>query len=169
MLRACLPALLFALLTPFLLMACDRGAPDAGLCTDRCGDGQCQEMVCLGSGCPCAETTESCPQDCAAAVSSAATPQPEPAVTPPVFELVVQDGSLVSGPKVLRVAQGDQLTIRVTADAAEEFHLHGYDLKLDLEPGVPAELNLTAEHSGRFEYELHRAHLELGALEVMPR
>ncbi len=34
------------------------------ICTARCGDGQCQEMVCLGSGCPCAETAASCPQDC---------------------------------------------------------------------------------------------------------
>lgn len=33
-------------------------------CQDLCGDGQCQEMVCLGSGCPCAETTQSCPKDC---------------------------------------------------------------------------------------------------------
>ncbi|HXG27541.1 MAG TPA: hypothetical protein VNJ47_01660 [Nevskiales bacterium] len=34
------------------------------ICQDQCGDGQCQEVVCLGSGCPCAETVQSCPQDC---------------------------------------------------------------------------------------------------------
>jgi hypothetical protein len=34
------------------------------ICQDQCGDGQCQEVVCLGSGCPCAETAASCPQDC---------------------------------------------------------------------------------------------------------
>ncbi|MFO0416581.1 MAG: hypothetical protein ACK5Y6_04770 [Pseudomonadota bacterium] len=36
-------------------------------CVDRCGDGVCQEMVCMAVGCPCAETPESCPKDCAKA------------------------------------------------------------------------------------------------------
>nr|MBD3359334.1 hypothetical protein [Candidatus Buchananbacteria bacterium] len=34
------------------------------ICQDMCGDGICQSIVCLGSGCPCAETAENCPQDC---------------------------------------------------------------------------------------------------------
>lgn len=34
------------------------------ICTDQCGDDICQEVVCLGEGCPCAETIESCPEDC---------------------------------------------------------------------------------------------------------
>jgi hypothetical protein len=34
-------------------------------CVDRCGDGVCQEIVCMAVGCPCAETPTSCPQDCA--------------------------------------------------------------------------------------------------------
>ena len=33
-------------------------------CKDLCGDGICQEIVCLAIGCPCAETKESCPEDC---------------------------------------------------------------------------------------------------------
>ncbi len=33
-------------------------------CQDLCGDGICQEIVCEAIGCPCAETTESCPKDC---------------------------------------------------------------------------------------------------------
>lgn len=35
-------------------------------CKNLCGDGICQEMVCLAIGCPCPETRESCPQDCVA-------------------------------------------------------------------------------------------------------
>ncbi|MFA7088229.1 MAG: hypothetical protein WC146_02715 [Patescibacteria group bacterium] len=35
------------------------------ICEDLCGDGSCQEIVCLGQGCPCAESPTSCPQDCA--------------------------------------------------------------------------------------------------------
>jgi hypothetical protein len=34
------------------------------ICEDLCGDGKCQEIVCMAIGCPCAETKESCPQDC---------------------------------------------------------------------------------------------------------
>ena len=41
-------------------------SPETGytICVDRCGDGVCDEMVCMGEGCPCPETTESCPADC---------------------------------------------------------------------------------------------------------
>lgn len=35
------------------------------LCKDLCGNGTCEEMVCMGSGCPCPETAVSCPKDCA--------------------------------------------------------------------------------------------------------
>ncbi len=34
------------------------------ICKDLCGDGICQEIVCEASGCPCAETKDSCPKDC---------------------------------------------------------------------------------------------------------
>lgn len=33
-------------------------------CKDLCGNGRCEEMVCMAVGCPCAETPQSCPQDC---------------------------------------------------------------------------------------------------------
>jgi signal peptidase I len=33
-------------------------------CVNKCGDGICEEVVCVAIGCPCAETKESCPQDC---------------------------------------------------------------------------------------------------------
>lgn len=35
-----------------------------GVCKDFCGDGVCQEIVCMAIGCPCAETKATCPQDC---------------------------------------------------------------------------------------------------------
>lgn len=33
-------------------------------CKDKCGDGVCQEIVCMAVGCPCAENKISCPKDC---------------------------------------------------------------------------------------------------------
>jgi hypothetical protein len=38
--------------------------PTQKICTDLCGDGLCQEIVCMGQGCPCPENTASCPKDC---------------------------------------------------------------------------------------------------------
>lgn len=37
---------------------------NVAICEDLCGDGECQEIVCMAEGCPCAETKESCPEDC---------------------------------------------------------------------------------------------------------
>lgn len=37
--------------------------PDSS-CKDVCGDGICQEIVCMAIGCPCAESKMTCPEDC---------------------------------------------------------------------------------------------------------
>lgn len=34
------------------------------VCVNKCGDSKCQEVVCLGTDCPCAETIKTCPADC---------------------------------------------------------------------------------------------------------
>ena len=38
--------------------------PVDGVCGNKCGDGECQEIVCMAVGCPCAETFDTCPDDC---------------------------------------------------------------------------------------------------------
>lgn len=43
----------------------DQQFPNEGFCENQCGDGQCDEIVCMAEGCPCAETPDNCPQDCA--------------------------------------------------------------------------------------------------------
>jgi hypothetical protein len=35
-------------------------------CEDKCGNGQCEEIVCMAVGCPCSENPETCSQDCTA-------------------------------------------------------------------------------------------------------
>ena len=42
----------------------DREGNGTSICEDRCGDGVCQEIVCMGSGCPCAENAQNCSADC---------------------------------------------------------------------------------------------------------
>lgn len=40
--------------------------PDDGeTCKNLCGDGFCQEITCMAIGCPCPESPQTCPQDCA--------------------------------------------------------------------------------------------------------
>lgn len=98
----------------------------------------------------------------------AAPPAPTGPV-PQTFELVVKDKKLVSGPQVISVAQDTPVTLRITVDHHDELHLHGYDLTLKLPTAQAAELSFVADRSGRFEYELHHSHVDLGVLEVQPR
>jgi len=108
------------------------------------------------------------PPNTAAMPAVIAPPAPAAPVSS-VFELVVKDQHLVSGPAVLSVVQGTPVTIAITVDRHDELHLHGYDLSLKLPAGQRTELHFVADRSGRFEYELHHSHLELGALEVQPQ
>lgn len=108
-----------------------------------------------------------------APTAALATSAPQPAVpaapAAQLFELVVKNKQLVSGPAVISVPQGTPVTLRITVDHHDELHLHGYDLTLKLPTATPAELSFVADRSGRFEYELHHAHVDLGALEVQPQ
>ena len=86
-----------------------------------------------------------------------------------VFEIVVHQGQRVSGPAAIQVREGENITLKLISDQPDELHLHGYDLHLSLRANVPAALAFQAVHSGRFDYELHHAHIELGTLEVLPK
>ena len=86
-----------------------------------------------------------------------------------VFELVVKNNKLVSGPDTLSVTEGDQVTIKITADVDGELHLHGYDKHVDFKKDTPAELQFSANTTGRFPYELEDTKTEIGALEVQPK
>ena len=99
-------------------------------------------------------------------VVAAAGPAAAPA--PVTFEFAVAGGE-VRGPLALAVTEGQQVTLRVRSDVADELHVHGYDLSAPLPAGEPVALTFVAARAGRFAIELHRAHRELRALEVRPR
>ncbi|MGA0877708.1 MAG: hypothetical protein ACO3SP_01180 [Ilumatobacteraceae bacterium] len=50
------------------------------------------------------------------------------------------------------VALGTPMTIRIRSTAAEEFHLHGYDLELT---GTDVTFQFVADKLGDFELETH--------------
>jgi hypothetical protein len=77
-------------------------------------------------------------------------------------------GGKVRGPMALVAREGQQVTLRVRSDVADELHVHGYDLTAPLPAGEEVALNFIAARAGRFAIELHHSHREIGALEVQP-
>ena len=112
------------------------------------------------------------PIPAAATTAHASTPAQSPLASSPgnrVFELGLKNGRLVSGPAVLQVKAGDRVTLKIASNNSDELHVHGYDLRLRLKPEEVVTLDFTANRTGRFGLELHRAHAEVGALEVYPQ
>lgn len=89
------------------------------------------------------------------------------------FSFRLEKGRLVSGPDVMKVKQGDRVSLLWRSQKEAEIHLHGYDLKLAIRPGEPAKLGFDAVATGRFPVTLHghgsRGHKALSYLEVHPR
>ena len=85
------------------------------------------------------------------------------------FELGIAGRKIVSGPQVLKAIKDDKIVLRVTSDEAEELHVHGIDISLDLEPNKVATVIFTANLTGGFAFELEKSGTELGTLEIMPR
>ena len=75
-------------------------------------------------------------------------------------------GEVVGGVQRFPVEVGSPVRIEVTSDIAEEVHLHGYDVFVDVAPGTPAVLEVQADIPGVFEAELEGSHLPLLELEV---
>jgi hypothetical protein len=92
---------------------------------------------------------------------------------PRVVELAIRDGVLPREQRVIRVQQGDAVTLRWTTDRALTLHLHGYDIEQRVVPGTTATMSFSARATGRFAIEIHasegRRETTAGYLEVHPR
>ena len=90
---------------------------------------------------------------------------------PRLFELALKEGRLPESQRLLRVRQGDEVTLKGTTDRPFTLHVHGYDLEAKLVPQRAVELRFTARATGRFPLEVHGAGTErtVGHLEVHPR
>ena len=71
----------------------------------------------------------------------------------------------------VRVHRGDEVVLRLSADAPMDLHLHGYNMTARARPNEPAEFRFVATTPGRFSMEAHTAegHRRLGYIEVHPR
>lgn len=90
---------------------------------------------------------------------------------PRLFELALEDGRLSESQRLLRVRQGDEVTLKWTTDRPFTLHVHGYDLEAKLVLQMAVELRFTARATGRFPLEIHGPGTErtVGHLEVHPR
>ena len=80
---------------------------------------------------------------------------------------VTVTGNTMSPPD-LTVKQGDHVTMNVTADKAEEIHLHEYDVKFAGEPGKKVTQTFTANLTGEHVIEIEDTSTEIGKLTVNP-
>ena len=68
----------------------------------------------------------------------------------------------------ISVTHGDTVRFRVRSSVAEEVHVHGYDLKKDVEPGRTATVSFRATLEGVFEVELEHSGTQIASLRVAP-
>ena len=104
---------------------------------------------------------------------------------PQDLDVLVRLGEARLNPSKIRVKQGDRVTLKIDSQQAGEVHLHGYDLKVDVEAGEAVDLLVPADITGRFRITFHQqeedhyddqavhddeeGELEVGELEVSPR
>jgi FtsP/CotA-like multicopper oxidase with cupredoxin domain len=108
-----------------------------------------------------AQTPTPSATDTPAGSEQTATPTPKPKPQPPLLT----GGSV----KKLRYTEGDTVRFRVRNDAAEEVHVHGYDIKKDLEPGKVATVSFKATITGIFEIEFEQSAQQIAELRVDPK
>jgi hypothetical protein len=83
-----------------------------------------------------------------------------------VIALTVTAGDVSGATGRVDVDLGSEVRIEVTADVADEVHVHGYDLMVDTVPGRPVTVDFTADVPGVFEVELEESKLPLTRLQV---
>jgi hypothetical protein len=102
------------------------------------------------------------------AASGTSTADAAPSVTAETrrLEVTLAGGRASGDVGRVPVTAGEQVTLAITSDVADEVHVHGYDLTGELIPGQPAELTFAATIPGVFEVELHDAGTVLLTLQV---
>jgi hypothetical protein len=105
----------------------------------------------------------------AAGATTSTTPPAPPAPPPPAnVRIVVRGGEPVGGIRNVTVSKGRRVVLIVNSDVADEVHLHGYNLKRDVEPGTPARLPFRATINGTVEVELEQRGVPLARITTQP-
>ena len=110
------------------------------------------------------ETTATAATTTAATTTAAATTVQARQVT--AIPIKVVDGKPQGGIARPSVEHDARVVLIVKSDTADEVHLHGYDLSVDVAAGGTARLAFTATIRGRFEVELEQSGVQIAELTV---
>jgi heme/copper-type cytochrome/quinol oxidase subunit 2 len=92
-----------------------------------------------------------------------------PAPTSSRASIVVRAGKPVGGIEKITLKKGSRAIVQVSSpDTSDEIHIHGYDLKKDLEAGGRVRFAFTAKTDGVYEIELEDAGVQIAQLVVEP-
>ena len=128
----------------------------AALALTACG-GDEPDSVAVPSGIPTPTVSES-----AAAVASAVASDK----AQQTLAITVSQGKATGDTGRQQVALGTRLRITVTADVADEVHVHVYDLKQQLSVNQPGFVEFVADKPGVIDVELEGAGLTLTRLVI---
>jgi len=121
------------------------------------------------AACAGTDPEKAAPSPTTSSSSSAATTtaaSSKPAAASGLAVEVGYAGGQITGGGRIPVQLGTPVTLQVTSDAADEVHVHGYDLMADVSPDQPATITFDATVPGVFEVELEDLGRELLTLQV---
>ena len=85
--------------------------------------------------------------------------------------VAIEGGKVADDQGVIKIAQGDHVTLHFSSDETHNLHIHGYDIEVEVGTGSYAMVGFIATATGRFPVEIHGAshHHALFYLEVHPK
>ena len=72
-----------------------------------------------------------------------------------LFKLAIEHGALTLDPPVMKVSQGDTVTLSFASDEHGSVHLHGYDEEFEVGPDEETTVVFEAGATGSFKLTLH--------------
>jgi hypothetical protein len=85
-----------------------------------------------------------------------------------IGRIFVRTGKPAGGFKRFEFKRGERVRFLVHADAADEVHIHGFDITRALPANRPVVFTFPADIEGVFEVELHGAHVKIAELRIRP-
>lgn len=82
--------------------------------------------------------------------------------------VVIRGANPVGGIKRLSFRKGERARFVVDSDAADEIHVHGYDVMKDVAAGQKISFDFAATKDGIFEIELEGKKRQIASLQVQP-
>ncbi len=73
-----------------------------------------------------------------------------------IFNVNIEHDAWDVANDIIKVKQGDHVTVNVESDVQGGFHLHGYDLYNEVAPGAPMSFEFVADATGNFEIQFHK-------------